>query len=77
MRTDFWTKAIANVRIEFEKLDCVTPNDTRKGKIRPGYEHVNVNMIFDINMDVKFTRKVIFVNDGRTTAPPSLIPLRG
>ena len=46
MGTEFWTKEIskliANVCIPFGKLDGVTPDDTRKGKIRPGYEHVNV-----------------------------------
>ena len=42
----------------------------RKGNIQPGYEHVNVHMIFDIKMDGKFTRKEILVADGHTTAPP-------
>ena len=46
-----------NVCIELDKLDKVTPNETRKVKIRPGYEHVNVHMIFGINMDGKFSRK--------------------
>ena len=45
----------------------------RKGKVRPGYEHVNVHMIFDINIDGKFTRKAILVADGHTTAPPQSI----
>ena len=39
----------------------------------PGYENVNFHIIFDINMDVKFTRKEILVADGHTTAPPSSI----
>ena len=62
-----------NVRIEFEKLDNATPDEMRKGNIMPGYEHVNVHMIFDINIDGKFTRKAIFVADVHTTAPPSSI----
>ena len=41
--------------------------------IKPGYEHVNVYMMFDINMDGKFTKKAILVADGHTTAPPSSI----
>ena len=41
----------------------------RKGKIKPGYEHVNVHMIFYIKMDRNFTRKAILVADGYTTAP--------
>ena len=77
MGTDFWTKAIAkettNVRILFEKLDGVTLDETRKGKIKPGYEHVSLHMIFDIKMDGKFTIKSILVADGHTTSPPSSI----
>ena len=73
--TDFWTKAIAkqtkNVRIEFEKLDSVTHDETRKGKIKPGYEQVNMYMIFYIKMDGKFTRKSILVADDHTTVLPS------
>ena len=75
--TDFWTKAIAkemtNIRIVFEKLDSVTPDEMRKGKIKPVYEHVNVHMIFDIKMDGNFTRKARLVADSHTTAPKSPI----
>ena len=78
MGTELWTKAITeemeNVCIEFEDPGGVSPDDTRKGKIRPGYEHVNVHMIFEINMDGNFTRKEIFVADGHITDPPSLTP---
>ena len=49
-----------NIRIEFEKLYDVTPNDTRKERNRLGYEHVNVPTIFDINMDGKITIKKIY-----------------
>ena len=45
----------------------------RKGKTRPGYEHVNVHMIFDINMDGGLTRKLLFVAGGHTTSPTSQI----
>ena len=61
---------MTNVGIGFEKLGSVTPHDMRKGKIDTGYEHVNANMIFDINMNGKFTRKEILVADSHTTAPP-------
>ena len=44
-----------------------------KGKIKPGYEHVNLHMIFDINMDGKFTRKEVLVSDEHKTSPPSSI----
>ena len=39
-----------NVRIEFDKLDGITPDEMRKGKINTGYYHINVHMLFDINM---------------------------
>ena len=75
--TDFWTQGIVkemtNVRITIVKLDDITPYEIRKGKIKPGYEHVNVHMIFDSNMDGKFNRKAIFVADGHTTTLPSSI----
>ena len=63
---------MANVRIVFEKLDRVTINETRKGKIRPGYERINVHMVFDINMDGHITIKARLVAKGHKTAPPSL-----
>ena len=72
--TNFWTKDIAkemtNVRISFDNIDGVTPDETRKGNIKPGYDHANVHMIFYINMDGNFTRKEILVADSHTTALP-------
>ena len=41
--------------------------------IKPRYEHINVHMISDINMDGKFTRKDILVSDSHTIAPSSSI----
>ena len=64
---------MTNVCIAFEKLGSVTPDYMRKGEIRPGYEHVNVHMIFYIKMDGKFSRKTIFMVDGHTTSPSSSI----
>ena len=73
--TDFWTKAVSkdmtNVRISFVKLGRVTLDDIMKDKINPGYEHVNVHMIFDINMGRKFTTNETLVAYGHTTSPPS------
>ena len=60
---------MTNVHIVFEKLDGVTPDEMRKEKIKPGYEHVNVHMMFDIKMDEKFTRKARLVANGHTTGP--------
>ena len=62
-----------NFYIEFDKIYSVTPDDTRKGKIRPGYKHINVHMIFNINMDGKFTRKSILVVDGHTITQQSYV----
>ena len=59
---------MTNARIEFENIDGVTRGEMRKGKIKPGYEHVNVHMIFDIKMGGNFTRKSILVADGHTIA---------
>ena len=64
---------MTNIRITFYKLDGVTPDDMRKGDINPGYEYVNVHILFDIKMDEKFTRNAILVPNGHTTAPPSSI----
>ena len=41
--------------------------------IKPVYEHVNVHMIFDINIDGNLTRRSIFVANSHTTAPPPSI----
>ena len=64
---------MTNVHIEFYTLDRVTRNETRKEKVRPGYEHVNVHMIFNIKIDGRLTRKAKLVSDGHITAPPSSI----
>ena len=75
--TEFWTKEItkekANVCIEFDKIDNITPYEMIKQKIRPGYKRVNVNMIFNIKMNGKFIKKSRLVADGHTTSPqPSI-----
>ena len=64
---------MTNFRILFEKLHGFTPDEMRKGKIKPGYEHVNMHMVFDINMYGKFTRKARLVANGHTTELPSSI----
>ena len=64
---------MTNVRITFEKLGGITPDEMSKGRVKPVYDDVNVQMIFYINVDGKFTRKAILVVGGHTTAPPSSI----
>ena len=59
--------------ISFEKLYGVTPNEMSKGKMKPGYDQINMHMIFDIRMDGNFTRRARLVANGHTTAPPSPI----
>ena len=65
---NFGPRLFKNRCIAFEKLDGATPDETRKRKIKPGYDHINVHMIFDINMDGKFTRKAGLVANGHPTA---------
>ena len=48
---------MANVRVDFQVLKGVTPENMREGKIKPVFKYVRTHMIFDIKMDGKFTRK--------------------
>ena len=43
------------------------------GKVNPGYKDIKFNMILDINMDCKFTRKARFVTGDHSNEPPSYI----
>ena len=76
-KTTFWTDAIndemAKVRIAFEVLAGVTPDEMRSGKVKPGFKEIPCHMIFDIKMDGKFTRKARFVAGGHVTDPPAAI----
>ena len=62
---------MTNVRIAFDDLDGVTPDDMRKVNIKSGYEHINMHMIFYIDMYGKFTRNARLVANVHTTAPLS------
>ena len=59
-----------NIHITFETHNNVKPNEMRKCKIRPGYEHVNMHMILNIKIYDMFTMKSILVADGHIIAPP-------
>ncbi|GFH49007.1 hypothetical protein CTEN210_05483 [Chaetoceros tenuissimus] len=76
-KTTFWTDAInkemENVRVAFEVLAGVTPEEIRTGKERPGYKGIPCHMIFDIKMNGKFTHKARLVAGGHVTDPPSAI----
>ena len=75
--TDYWMKSIEkevkNVRIVFEKLDNISVEQTKTGKVKPGFSYCGTHIIFDIKMDGKFTRKARLVADGHTTKAPSSI----
>ena len=62
-----------NVCILFKKLDGVPPDNMREIKNRPGYENVDIHMIFGIKMDGNFTRKSILIADIPTISPPPQI----
>ena len=46
-----------NVHIVFVNTKFVTYDNIRRRKFRPEYEHINIKMIFEINMDGNFTIK--------------------
>jgi len=75
--TSHWTRAIekemTNVRVAFEKLDNVSQDQMRTGKIKPGYSYCSTHMILDIKMDGAFTRKARLVADGHKTKPPASV----
>ena len=75
--TNHWTRAIEkemkNVRITFEKIDGVTEQQMRTGKVKSGYSYCSTHMIFDVKMDGSFTRKARLVADGHKTRPPTSI----
>ena len=62
-----------NVKVAFNKLDGVTEEQMRPSKIKPGYNFFGTHMIFEINMDGKFTCKARLVSDGRQTDAPASI----
>ena len=72
-RLTFGPRLLKNICIALERLDGVTPDEMREGKIKPGCEHIIVQIIFDINMDGKLTRKARLAVAGHTKATPSLI----
>ena len=71
--TDAISKEIKNVRVAFEKLDDISEEQMRSGKVKPRYKHVSTHMVFNIKMDGKFTRKARLVADGHKTDTPSSI----
>lgn len=61
------------MRVAFEVLRSVTPEQMHTDKVRPGHKETPCHMIFDIKMDGKFTRKARLVVGGHVTDPPSPI----
>jgi len=60
MGTTLWRDAIvkemSKVTVAFEKLD-IRVDEMWKGQVKPGYQEIKCNMIFDIKMDDQFTIK--------------------
>ena len=72
MGTTFWGQAIQkeidNVRVAFKNISRMV-DEMRNGWCLPGLQHIGFHMIFDIKMDVNFTRKSRLVAGGLTTDP--------
>ena len=68
MGTEFWAKKIAKKMVNI-RINCVKTDETRKIKVRPGYENANVHMIFEIEMGRNLNRKARLVADGHKTEP--------
>jgi len=64
-------KEMKNFRIAFEKLEGVSEEKMRTGKVRPGYAFCSIHIIFDIKMNGAFTRQARLVADGHKTQPPT------
>ena len=62
-----------NVRVTFEAWEEGSPEDDRRSQKLVGYQEIRCHIIFDINMDVKFTRKACYVAGSYTTDPLSSI----
>jgi len=62
-----------NIRIAFEKLDGITEDKMRTGKVKPGFTYCPTHMIFDIKMNGTFIRKARLVADDHKTQPPTSI----
>ena len=59
-----------NFRVVFEDWEEGSLDDARHGLKLVGYQEICCHMIFDINMDGRFTRKARYVAGGHTTDPP-------
>ena len=62
-----------NVRVAFEAWEEGSLDDNRRGQKLLGYQEIHCHMIFDINMDRRFTRKDSYVAGGYTNDSPSSI----
>ena len=62
---------MANVRVDFQVLKGVIPENMKEEKIKTVFKYFGTHMIFDIKMDGKFTRKVRLVAGRNKTEPHS------
>ena len=62
-----------NVQIVFEKKEGIRKEEIESGKVMPGYKYITTHIIFNIEMDRKFTRKARLVTNGHKTDIPASI----
>ena len=61
---------MTNARVAVKVLKGVSLDQMREEKMKSGFKYVRTYLIFDIKMNVKFTRKTRLVSGGHNTAPP-------
>ena len=62
-----------NVRVAFEVLKRVTPEQTREGMVKPRFKYFGTHIISDIKIAGKFTLRDRIVAGGHNTTPLSSI----
>ena len=62
-----------NIRVDFEALEEGSLEDARCGQKLVWYQEIRCQMIFDINMDGRFTGKAFYVAGSYTNDPSSSI----
>ena len=61
-----------NISIYFEWWEGIIKEHRSRKKL-VGHQEIGCHMIFDVNMDGKFTSKYIFVAGSHTMIPPTYI----
>ena len=61
-----------NVRVPFEKISHMI-DEMRNGKCQTDFQEIVCHMIFDINMDGKYTHNARLITGGHKNDPPESI----